>query len=185
MRDEAMQPAGVRCAALLSILVAAISLAIGIGPAHAQEGASSSDAHPGFELWTVIIPEGFPRFIYTWRVKPDGTYGEDGRDAATGRPIQKTLSGRWTVDGARMVLRQDTLGFVFDGTVVGDRYAGTLYLGTRRVSRFCAARGEATPLDCEPAVVSSISDTIVMMSARRELSPSENQGGRDGSKGGL
>jgi hypothetical protein len=101
-------------------------------------------------LWTAIIPEAFPHHIYTWHVRSDGTYREDGRDALSGNAVQPTLSGRWSMEGVRMVLRQDGLAYVFDGVVLGDTYAGTLYFGGRAISRFCAARGERAP-DCNAA----------------------------------
>jgi hypothetical protein len=81
----------------------------------------SRDAGAGTDgaVWTAIIPDAFPRHVYTWRMTPDGGYREDGRDATTGRPIQATLSGHWNLDGAQMILRQDGYPFVFDGVVVG------------------------------------------------------------------
>lgn len=108
---------------------------------------SSPVATPPTEVvtWTVVIPEGFPGDVFTWRIAPDGTYAEDGRNAATGAPIQQTLSGRWSAEGARMILRQTGLPYVFDGLVRGDRYAGVLMWGRERVSRFCAARGTKPP----------------------------------------
>ncbi|MCA1452964.1 hypothetical protein I6F35_06975 [Bradyrhizobium sp. BRP22] len=110
----------------------------------------SRDAAAGVEgtVWTAIIPDAFPRYVYTWRMSLDGSYREDGRDAASGRPIQATLSGRWSLDGARMILRQEGYPFVFDGVVVGNSYSGTLYLNDRSFSRFCAARGEKPPEHC-------------------------------------
>lgn len=99
-------------------------------------------------VWTAIIPDAFPRYVYTWRMSPDGGYREDGRDAASGKPIQATLSGHWNLDGARMILRQEGYPFVFDGVVVGNTYAGTLYLNGRSVSHFCAAKGETPPERC-------------------------------------
>ena len=99
-------------------------------------------------VWTAIIPDAFPHYVYTWRMRLDGSYREDGRDAATSKPIQATLSGRWRRDGGRMVLRQEDYPFVFDGVVVGNGYAGTLYLGGRSFSRFCAAKGEKPPERC-------------------------------------
>jgi hypothetical protein len=62
-------------------------------------------------VWTAIIPDAFPRYVYTWRMSPDGSYREDGRDGARGRPIQATLSGHWSLDGARMTLRQEGYPF--------------------------------------------------------------------------
>ena len=100
-------------------------------------------------MWTAIIPDAFPSYVYTWRMKSDGTYREDGRDAATGTPIQSTLSGRWNSEGPRMVLRQQDLPYVFDGVVLGSLYTGTLYLNGRPVSRFCAAKGDEAPKRCD------------------------------------
>jgi hypothetical protein len=100
-------------------------------------------------VWTAIIPDSFPGFTYTWRMKDDGTYREDGRDEARALPIQPTLSGRWSREGARMLLKQDDQPFVFDGVVLGGLYSGTLYFHGRPYSRFCAAKGEAAPKHCD------------------------------------
>ncbi|WP_027581459.1 hypothetical protein [Bradyrhizobium sp. Ai1a-2] len=113
-------------------------------PILARDAAADADGI----VWTAIIPDGFPRYIYTWRMSPDGSYREDGRDATNGKAIQATLSGYWRRDGARMILRQDGYPFVFDGVVVGTSYAGTLYLNGRSFSRFCANRGETPPERC-------------------------------------
>jgi hypothetical protein len=102
-------------------------------------------------VWTAIIPDGFPGFVYTWHMKDDGTYREDGSDEARGLPIQPTLSGRWSRDGARMLLKQDDQPFLFDGVVLGGLYTGTLYFHGRPYSRFCAAKGEAAPKHCDPS----------------------------------
>ena len=59
-------------------------------------------------------------------MKDDGSYCEDGRDEANGKPIQPTLNGRWSRDEARMLLKQDDQPFVFDGVVLGGLYTGTL-----------------------------------------------------------
>jgi hypothetical protein len=111
--------------------------------------SEASDAQAG-TVWTVLIPDAFPHFVYTWRFNADGSYAEDGRDAATGRPIQPTLQGHWSRDGAHMILRQDGLPYVFDGVVLGDLYSGTMYFNDRSSSRFCAARGEQPPDHCNP-----------------------------------
>jgi hypothetical protein len=100
-------------------------------------------------VWTAIIPDAFPDYVYTWRFKPDGSYREDGRDAAKGTPIQPTLSGRWSRDGSHMLLKQSDLPYVFDGVVLGGLYTGTLYFGGRVASRFCAAKGEEAPTRCD------------------------------------
>jgi hypothetical protein len=116
-----------------------------------QDGrATPADDGEAGAVWTAIIPDAFPNFVYTWHMKSDGSYREDGRDAATGKPIQPTLSGKWNREGPHMVLRQDNQPFVFDGAVLGNLYAGTLYLGGNVRSRFCAARGETPPDHCAP-----------------------------------
>ena len=122
--------------ALLAALPARSSLAMeaGGGPA---------------TVWTAIIPDGFPGFIYTWHMKDDGTYREDGRDEAKGTPIQPTMFGRWSRDEARMLLKQDGQPFVFDGVVLGGLYTGTLYFHGRAYSRFCAAKGQLAPKRCD------------------------------------
>jgi hypothetical protein len=112
--------------------------------------ASETSGGPA-TVWTAIIPDGFPGFIYTWRMKDDGTYREDGREEASGKPVQPTLSGRWSRDEARMLLKQDDQPFVFDGVVLGGLYSGTLYFHGRAYSRFCAAKGEAAPKRCDTA----------------------------------
>lgn len=114
------------------------------GPAISQETKNRPDS----VVWTAIIPDAFPRYVYTWRINSDGTYREDGRDASDGKVIQDTLSGRWSVEGARMVVRQKGLPYVFDGVALGGLYTGTLYHDGRPVSRFCAAKGEAAPKRC-------------------------------------
>jgi hypothetical protein len=82
-------------------------------------------------------------------MKPDGTYAEDGRDAATGKPIQQTLSGRWNVEDKRMILHQDTLGYVFDGIMTGSQYSGLLYLNMKAFSRFSATRDDTPGPPCK------------------------------------
>jgi hypothetical protein len=145
------------------------ALVVAIGWAVAQEAVSQPDQDNKVVVWTAIIPEGFPGKVYTWRLRSDGAYEEDGRDALTGTPIQQTLSGRWTVEGARLILRQDGLRFVFDGLVAGDRYSGTLYLSVRKVSRFCAARGETAPKQCEADVHASAVERPVRRYVKRLL----------------
>jgi hypothetical protein len=108
---------------------------------HANPSFSLETAEgPDGVVWTAIIPDAFPRYVYTWRMRSDGTYREDGRDALKGTPIQETLSGRWTMEGARMILRQQGIPYVFDGVVLENVYTGTLYLNGRSNSRFCAAK---------------------------------------------
>jgi hypothetical protein len=126
------------CCALLQLLQTDPSFALEVGEAQS------------ITVWTAVIPDAFPRYVYTWRMKADGTYREDGRDAATGTPIQPVLSGHWSREGPRMVLRQDNLPYVFDGVVLGNLYTGTLTLNGRAVSPFCAAKGEQAPQSCTP-----------------------------------
>jgi hypothetical protein len=140
----------------LIALVLSLTLApnISCGFARAQDRTSPF----GTGVWTVIIPDAFPNFIYSWRFKPDGTYREDGRDARTGKPVQETLSGHWTVDNAHVSLRQKDQPFVFEGILVQDRLSGTLYFNGRNYSRFCAVKGETAPKTCsEEGVASSAS----------------------------
>jgi len=40
--------------------------------------ASAATVEAGDIVWTVIIPDAFPRDVYTWHVRSDGTYREDG-----------------------------------------------------------------------------------------------------------
>jgi hypothetical protein len=137
--------------ALLSLLIAAITFIANLDSVRAQDTCPAFDQDQE-TVWTVFIPDGFPWNTYFWRLKPDGTYAEDGRDTLTGKTIQQTLSGRWTVVGTRMILRQDTLGYVFDGTITGDQYSGILYLGTQTFSRFSATKGDAAH-PCKPPLV--------------------------------
>jgi hypothetical protein len=124
----------------LVLAAALLTLALGIVPATADRGVAGS--------WTVLIPDAFPNFIFTWRIAADGSYDEDGRESATGRPIQPTLHGRWSVEGERLILRQTDISYVFDGILSGMSYAGLLYLEGRPVSRFCAVKGETAPKRC-------------------------------------
>jgi hypothetical protein len=133
---------------LLPIVIFCCAVLCGLR-SEAASTSDVSDAQAG-TIWTVLIPDAFPRFVYTWHFNADGSYAEDGRDAATGRPIQSTLHGHWSRDGARMILRQDGLPYVFDGVVLGDLYAGTMTFDGRAGSRFCAAKGEQPPDHCSP-----------------------------------
>ena len=119
-------------------------------PAQGGRAEQADDSEAG-AIWTATIPDAFPNYIYTWRMRGDGSYREDGRDAARGKPIQPTLSGHWSREGPHMMLRQDDQPYVFDGVVLGNLYAGTLYFGGRARSRFCAIRGEAPPEHCAAA----------------------------------
>jgi hypothetical protein len=129
---------------ILVLIWWALFAAVGARSSLALEGSTSAAT-----VWTAIIPDAFPRFVYTWRMKDDGTYREDGRDEAKGTPIQPTMSGHWSRDGSRMLLKQDDQPFVFDGVVLGGLYTGTLYFHGRATSRFCAAKGDAAPKRCE------------------------------------
>lgn len=131
---------------LLAMLVLAISL---IGPATALERFRSAEQGAAAGVWTGIIPDGYPVFVYTWRLKTDGTYVEDGEHFLTKARVQPTLSGRWTVTGTHMTMTQDTVGFVFEGTLRDDRYYGMLYLKGGKYSRFCAIKGTVAPTSCE------------------------------------
>lgn len=114
----------------------------------ALAGATALPAGAHEAVWTAVIPQGFPDNIYTWRLKPDGSYAEAGRDRRTGMAVQPTLSGHWRMTGRHMVLHQDGIDYVFDGEIMGDEYLGTVYLDAKRFSRFCAARGTAPPRTC-------------------------------------
>ena len=120
------------------------------GPAQGGRAEPADDGEAG-AVWTAIIPDAFSNYIYTWRMKGDGSYREDGRDAARGKPIQPTLSGHWNREGPHMMLRQDDQPCLFDGIVLGNLYAGTLSFGGSARSRFCAIRGEAPPEHCAAA----------------------------------
>ena len=105
--------------------------------------ASAQDA-----VWTAVIPQGFPHNIYTWLLKADGSYKEDGRNATNGAAIQPSLTGHWRVTGKHMMLQQDGIDYRFDGNIVGDEYLGVVYLDGERFSRFCALRGKMPPRSC-------------------------------------
>lgn len=129
----------------LQILVLALLAAI--GPA-AAGGVGASPAG----TWTLIIPEAFPGIVYKWRIAATGTYEEDAWVRETGEPYQQTLRGTWTVEGNRLTLRQDGIPYAFEGLVSADRYWGTLYLGGRDVSGFCATKGDTPPDRCDETV---------------------------------
>jgi hypothetical protein len=128
------------------------------GPAQGLRALEADDGEAG-AVWTAIIPDAFPNYVYTWHMRGDGSYREDGRDAKS-KPIQPTLSGRWNREGARMALRQDDQPFVFDGMVLGNLYAGTLYFGGNARSRFCAARGETPPDHCAAVPSVAMNETL-------------------------
>jgi hypothetical protein len=133
---------------IVAALVTALFV-VGAGLASAQ---SQKPREQKSVVWTLVIPEGFPGDVFTWRQKPDGTYEEDGRNSR-GEAIQQTLSGRWTVEGRRMIFRQDGLSYVFDGMLARTRYSGKLYLGTGFVSSFCAWQGTKVPTGCDDDLV--------------------------------
>ena len=54
-----------------------LALALGIGSA-----AAVDDGVTG--TWTVLIPDAFPTYVFTWRIAAGGGYDEDGREGATG-----------------------------------------------------------------------------------------------------
>ena len=122
---------------MAALLIGALPMGVGAMPACAQE-----------TVWTTIIPKVFPGTVYTWHLRPDGSYSEDGRDTATGKAIQPRLSGHWRVTGRHLVLKQDGVGYVFDGSLIGDEYLGVLYLDGKRFARFCAIKGGAPPQAC-------------------------------------
>ena len=59
-----------------------------------------------------------------------------------------------------MLLRQNDQPYVFDGMVLGNLYAGTLYFAGNARSRFCAARGQTPPDHCAVAPSVAINDVI-------------------------
>ncbi len=133
--------------ALLVTLVLTTTGFIVVGTAAAQETGQAGENQT--VVWTTIIPEGFPQNVYTWHLRPDGTYDEEGRDIMTGRFIRSTLSGRWALKDTKMTLTQDGTPFVFEGTVIDNYYAGILYLDGKPVSTFCAHKGESIPENCD------------------------------------
>lgn len=146
-------------------------------PATSMLAREANEAQPGV-VWTAIIPDAFPGDVFTWHIRPDGSYREDGRDASSGLPIQPTLSGRWSREGARLTLRQDDLPYVFDGVVLGNLYGGTLYFGGRFSSRFCAAKGEVPPTRCDPGAGVAILAPVHAHQALTRLSQVETSGTR-------
>jgi hypothetical protein len=142
----AMTAPGERSTAMLRRLVPILILSALFWPGQILFARDGDDGP--ITVWTAIIPDGFPGFVYTWHMKDDGTYREDGRDEARDRPIQPTLSGRWSREGSRMLLEQNDQPFVFDGVVLGSLYTGTLYFHGRAYSRFCAAKGDVAPESC-------------------------------------
>jgi hypothetical protein len=133
---------------MIRVLAVVIFHAAVLGGLRADAFAREAGDTPAGAVWTVLIPDAFPRSVYTWHLNADGSYAEDGRDAATGRPVQSTLHGHWSRDGARMILRQDGLAYVFDGLVLGNLYSGTMTFNGSASSRFCAAKGEQPPERC-------------------------------------
>ncbi len=106
------------------------------------------------ETWTVVIDRGaFSSFAYTWRLKEDGTYEEDGFDTLSRAPIQQMVTGRWSARDGRLVLRQDFAGFVFDGRVTGEQYTGTFYQDRTPLAKFCAWKGSEVPAGCDDELI--------------------------------
>jgi hypothetical protein len=103
-------------------------------------------------VWTAIIPQGFPGIAFTWHLKSDGRYSEEGRDIKSGVSVQPVLSGQWSLSGGRLKLRQEGIGYVFDGEVFGSQYRGILYLDGKHFSSFCAVEGKAPPQNCGAGV---------------------------------
>jgi hypothetical protein len=124
------------------LLALPLLLLLAVAPAQAQGGAKT-------ETWTAIIFDVFDGYAYTWRLRPDGTYTEDGKDIAEGFAIQSTQTGNWTRTGKRMVLKQDTGGYVFDGTIDGETYSGSLFQYGSFLSKFCAWKGTEIPAGCD------------------------------------
>jgi len=131
---------------LLTAILLCCAALVGLNPNPSLSREASESDPVG--VWTAIIPDTFPHYVYTWHLDADGTYREDGRDAETDAPIQPTLHGHWRRDGARMILRQDGLPYVFDGVLAGDLYAGTMNFDGRFASRFCATKGDELPDQC-------------------------------------
>jgi hypothetical protein len=140
--------------ALLSLLVGAIARITNAGSARSDDTCQSPPKQGQETLWTVVIPDGF---LGTPMFGGSNLMGPTLKMAATmprENQFNERCRGRWTIEGARMILRQDTLGFVFDGIIAGDQYSGTLYLGTRPHSRFSATKGDnSRPPPCKPPLV--------------------------------
>lgn len=130
--------------ATLRGLVLALAMVAAVAP---QPGAAQRPS--AVEVWTVAINGAFDGISYTWRLKPNGTYEEDGIYTDTGNPAQATKTGTWSRDRGRMVLSQDDFGFVFDGSASAETYSGTLFQYDQPVSRFCAWRGTEIPAGCD------------------------------------
>src|SRR5258708_567633 len=130
---------GIRTA--FALILAGLALTSSADAEESRKGQAAA-------VWTVVIPKAFPGNICVWRLKPDGTYEEDGRDAKTESPIQETMRGRWSIEGTRMVLQQDRIPYVFRGLVIGDDYSGDLYFGKRVISNFCAIKGSVKVPRC-------------------------------------
>jgi len=145
MKQQSSIASGVELALRVSLLLLAFVAAL-LSSASAGSPEGKNDIAG---TWTAIIPDAFPDYVYTWTLNEDGTYAEDGHDARTGTPIQKTLTGRWSMEGTRLILRQDNVSFVFDGTLAGNQYWGRLYLDGRDLSQFCGARGSDAPEHCK------------------------------------
>jgi hypothetical protein len=140
----------------IGLAFAALALAFAFAtaePALAQKTPrpqGSPEARPEARIeetvWTMVVGGQQSSYVFTWRLREDGTYLEDGRDARTGQSIQPTLTGRWSRSGGRMTMQQDgSSPFKFEGLIAGRRYSGTMTLRGERISTFCAAQGDDVP----------------------------------------
>jgi hypothetical protein len=126
--------------------------ALAVFPAHAGDKRAADDPTG---VWTLVIPESFPDFVYVWRINADGTYQEEGWARETGTSIQPTLTGRWTTDGKKLTLSQEGIPYVFEGSRIGRAINGRLYLNGKGVSRFCAQQGDTPPDRCDQSVATA------------------------------
>lgn len=124
------------------LLVFAFGLSFGVGGAIAQAASPT-------ETWTVIIDGNYSGIVYTWWLKSDGTYEEDGRFASGNAPAQATQTGTWARQRSRLTLKQDAYGFKFDGKASAEMYSGTLFQYGQPVARFCAWKGLEVPVGCD------------------------------------
>lgn len=118
------------------------------------QGAAVADRPAPPEVWTVVIDyPAFADYVYTWRLKRDGSYEEDGASIADGEAIQRTQHGAWTREGSRMVLTQAYDAYRFEGVVRGGQYSGDFYSGPMLLSKFCAWKGRELPASCDTDLV--------------------------------
>jgi hypothetical protein len=130
--------------AVLRSIVVALAIVAALAP---QPGAAQGSS--AAQVWTVAISAPFEGMSFTWRLKPDGTYEEDGVYLDSGDASQVTKTGTWSRSRGRMVLKQDDFGFVFDGAASAETYSGTLFQYGQPVSRFCAWKGTEIPAGCD------------------------------------